>query len=195
MDLPDGTQIRIRPVDGSDREALVAGFERLSETSRFLRFFTGMHRLSTSTLDSLTDIDQDRHVAIGVFDANRPSDVGTADGLGIGVGRYFVDRDDPTKAEASVAVIDEYHGRGIGTVLLQSLVVVARERGIETFILDTLAENTGMATVLAKLGARPILESAEQGQLRFEVDVPSTAEPIKSTAGYRVMRELAKASD
>ena len=193
LTLKDGAEIAIRRVDGSDRDALVAGFERLSPTSRFQRFFTGVPYLSESMVARLTDVDQDRHVALGVFDPTRPSDVeGSSDGLGIGVGRYFVANDDPASADAALAVIDEYQGRGIGTLLLQALVITARQNGIETFTADVMTQNRGMTAVLSRLGARPVPELSDPHQLRFEIAVPETAEPLESTAGYRVMRELAR---
>ncbi|MFV2038825.1 MAG: N-acetyltransferase family protein [Acidimicrobiales bacterium] len=194
LTLPDGAEIRIRQVDGSDRAALLAGFDRLSPESRFLRFFSGVPRMPDEVLDRLTDVDQHRHVALGVFDPSRASDVGSSDGLGIGVGRYFVSQDDPTVAEAAVAVIDEYQGRGIGTLLLQSLVVFARERGIRTFTADVLAENARMAAVFDTLGGTPVPEASNLQEVRFEVDVPAAAEPLKATTGYKVMRELAARS-
>ncbi len=76
-------------------------------------------------------------------------------------------------------------------MLLQSLVVVARERGIGTFTADVLAGNAGMTAVLETLGGRLVPEQSDVHQLKFEVDVPSAAEPLKSTMSYRVMRELA----
>lgn len=192
LTLADGAEIKIRRVSAADRDALLAGFERLSPTSRFLRFFSGITSLSESMIGRLTDIDHDRHVAIGVFDPARPSDVASNDGLAIGVGRYFLSEDDPTTADASVAVIDEYQGRGIGTLLLHALVITARERGVETFTADVLAENIGMAAVFNRLGAQVISDDSDDHELRFRVDVPDAAEPLKATGGYRVMRELAR---
>lgn len=190
--LPDGGRVSLREVDETDRAALVAGFERFSPESRLQRFFTAMPELPTAYLEHLTDIDQSHHVALGVFDPDRPSDVGSADGLGVAVGRYFVAPDDPTVAEAALAVIDEYQGRGIGTLLLQSLVVIARQRGIERFVAYVLADNASMAALLVELGAVAAPNPVDARELVFEFDLPEAADSLKSTAGYRVMRELAR---
>lgn len=191
LTLEDGTQVTIREVGRADREALVAGFERLSAESRLHRFFSAMPQLPSDVIDYLTDIDQDQHVAVGVFDPARPSDVGGADGLGVGVGRYLVSTDDPTRAEAAVAVIDEYQGRGIGTLILDTLVVVARERGVAAFTAHVMPDNDGMSAILRGMGARNASE-ANVRELTFEIDVPAAVEPLKTTTGYRVMRELAR---
>ena len=191
LTLADGTRVTIREVGRGDREALIAGFERLSPESRLHRFFTSMPKLPSDVIDYLTDIDQDQHVAVGVFDPNRPSDVGDAGGLGVAVGRYLVSTEDPTRAEAAVAVIDEYQGRGIGTLILETLVVIARERGVTAFTAHVMPDNDGMSAILRGLGARTVDEPNVR-ELTFEIDVPDAVEPLKATTSYRVMRELAR---
>jgi GNAT superfamily N-acetyltransferase len=193
--LADGAQVTFREVGGADREALLAGFERFSPQSRLQRFFTAMPNLPSGYLEHLTDIDQHRHVALGVFDPSQPSDVDSVEGLGVAVGRYFVSPEDPTAAEAALAVIDDYQGRGIGTLLLQSLVVIAHQRGVERFVAYVLAENSGMAALLTDLGAVAAPNPHDARELVFEFDLTEAADALKSTAGYRVMRELARNRD
>jgi len=191
LTLPDGSQVGIREVGRDDRDALVAGFARLSPESRLHRFFTAMPKLPNDVIDYLTDIDQDHHVAVGVFDPARPSDVGSEEGLGVAVGRYIVDADDPTRAEMAIAVIDEYQGRGVGTLLLDALVVIARDRGIEAFTAHVLSDNEGMTAMLRNVGARP-LPTTNARELTFEIDLPDAAAPLKSSTSYLVMREIAR---
>ncbi len=100
--LPDETTVGIRLADQADRDALLAGFERLSPTSRFRRFFTGIPYLSDQMVDRLTAIDQHHHVAVGVFDPTRPSDIDRPDGLGVGVGRYIVSDRDQSRASSQL---------------------------------------------------------------------------------------------
>src|SRR5262249_11325968 len=50
----------------------------------------------------------------------------------IGVGRYVAD-DEDAAAEVAFAVADEHQGRGIGTLLLEHLLRIARARGITDF--------------------------------------------------------------
>src|SRR5438128_4292515 len=63
--LADGTPVRLRLLRRSDREKLVAAFDRLSPESRYRRFFTAMPRLPEKLLHRLLDIDGWNHVAIG----------------------------------------------------------------------------------------------------------------------------------
>ena len=104
--LDDGTPLRLRLGTPDDGDALVAGFARLSEASRFARFFTGINRLSDLDVDRLLEIDESRHVAVVAEDTSRISDVDEQTiGLGVGVGRYATSNADPTRAEIAVAVV------------------------------------------------------------------------------------------
>lgn len=188
--LDDGGRVllrRLRPEDGS---ALVAGFERLSPRSRFLRFFSAMPRLMPTVLEKLVDVDAADHVAIVAFDPDRPSDVGTDDGLGVGVARFIRSTDDPVAAEAAVAVIDEYHGRGIGRCLFETLEAVARDCGIERFEAEVLAENRPMRRLFRDTGGTIERVPGTSGVVRAVVPLGDTDEP-KAAAGYDILRRLA----
>lgn len=189
--LPDGTRLGIRLADETDRDALLAGFERLSPTSRFRRFFTGIPFLSDQMVDRLTAIDQDHHVAVGVFDPTRSSDIGRPDGLGLAVGRYIVSDRDPSRAEFAVAVIDEYQGRGIGTMLLQALILIAAERGIETFTADVLAENHSMISVLHRLGATRTHLGSDPTELSYELAISDAAVALEDNPNRPALADLA----
>jgi predicted CoA-binding protein len=52
-------------------------------------------------------------------------------------------------AEVAFAVADDVHGRGIASVLLEHLVWQGRQRGLEAFTAETLAENSAMLRVFA----------------------------------------------
>ncbi len=62
--LRDGSRVVIRPIEPDDRDALAAGFERLSPESRYRRFFGPMQHLSESYLDYLTQVDHHDHEAL-----------------------------------------------------------------------------------------------------------------------------------
>ncbi len=152
--LGDGTRLLLRLGTPGDRDELIAGFEHLSPESRHTRFFTPMPTLAPAVLDRLVDIDPDRHVAVAALDLDRPpgGDL-DAEGFGVGVGRYFVDAEDPSRAEVAVTVIDEYQGRGIGTVLLDALMAQAAHSGIGTFEALVLSRNEAVLKMLSGLGA------------------------------------------
>jgi GNAT superfamily N-acetyltransferase len=132
--LADGSRAHIRPLGPADARILAAGFERLSPSSRELRFFTPTPHLSAEVLRSLTDVDQHEHLALLAVRAERPSE-------GLGVARAIRDPDHPSHAEIAVTVLDEFHRRGIGTALLRALRRAALADGIDTFDGYVLAQN------------------------------------------------------
>ena len=127
-----------------DKAGLAAGFERLSELSRYRRFLSPTHHLSTSQLAYLTEVDHHDHEALVAVE---PS---SRDGLG--VARYVRSSEDPEEAECAVAVADDWHRRGLGTLLLRHLAARAREEGIARFTGLVLQENQPMRHLLETLG-------------------------------------------
>ena len=170
VELDDGTPLRLRLGTSDDRDALRAGFERLTPASRAARFFTGMPNLSDPFLDRLLDIDESRHVAIAAEDTSRGSDVDTHSmGLGVGVARYITSSTDATRADLAVAVIDEYHGRGVGRLLLEALIDHAIANGVTTWTATVLSVNTKMLRLLASLGATPRSDPGDRSIVEFEI--------------------------
>ncbi|HZB49314.1 MAG TPA: GNAT family N-acetyltransferase [Mycobacteriales bacterium] len=139
--VSDGGVVHVRPIRPDDRDRLAAFHSRLSERTVYLRFFAPHPTLSERDLDHLTTVDHRDRVALVAL-------------LGedlIGVGRY--DRiDDSRDAEVAFVVDDAQQGRGIGSLLLEHLAAAARERGIQRFVADVLADNTRMVRVFKDAG-------------------------------------------
>jgi len=135
--LRDRLRLRLRLVRPSDKPLLERGFERLSPGSRYQRFFTGRDHLSPAELSYLTECDGIDHVGLGALTCPGPG----AQEEGVGIARFIRSREQPETAEAAVAVIDEYHRRGVGHLLLSRLIEAARERGIKSFWCALLTSN------------------------------------------------------
>ena len=126
-------RFRLRPIRSDDRERLVAFHNHLSDRSCYLRFFGPHPHLSPDEVERFTHVDyQDRLALVAEL----------GDQL-VGVARY--DRQPGSDvAEVAFVVADDYQHHGIGSLLLDELVVAARDRGITTFHADTLQENHPM---------------------------------------------------
>ncbi|HWC31660.1 MAG TPA: GNAT family N-acetyltransferase [Actinomycetota bacterium] len=182
--LPDGTRIRLRPIVPEDKALLVAGFERMSPESRYRRFMAPLEELTPELLVRLTEVDYRNHfawLALALDDPLTP---------GAGVARYVRLPDEPEVAEAAVTVIDDYHGRGIGTLLLQALGAVALENGIRRFRSYAVEANVPLRELMHNLGAH--VEHDSPGLVRVEVDLPARAEELKGTPLYEVLRAVAR---
>jgi RimJ/RimL family protein N-acetyltransferase len=182
--LRDGTRVRVRPVIPEDKVKLAEGFERLSSESRYRRFHAGMTRLTPALLRYLTEIDYVNHFAWAAFALEEPGEPG------IGVARCVRIPDEPTVADVAVTVADDYQGRGLGTVLLETLALTALQMGIVRFRSYVLAENQPMLAILDTAGAR--LEPDAPGVLRVDFDLPERAELLKATPMYEVLRAVAQ---
>src|SRR3954467_14826565 len=114
--LKDGARALIRPITPDDRDALAAGVAGLSPESRYRRFFAPVSELSERDLDYLTRVDHHDHEALLAVDAATGDGVGGARGVRAG----------PGVPEPPIVVADDWHGRGVGTRLLDALVERAR---------------------------------------------------------------------
>jgi GNAT superfamily N-acetyltransferase len=189
-ELRDGTPVLLRLVRPTDKELLRAGFERMSQESRYARFFTPKASLSDDELRYLTEVDHEDHVAIGATSEQEGAHTG------LGVGRFIRFADHPETAEAAIAVTDDAQRKGLGRLLLLRLVAAARERGIERFRFEVLASNAGMAALIAEIAPERTVERAG-GALSIEVALPEVEPaqpPLSAPVGsaiYRLFRAAA----
>lgn len=193
--LGDGSEVRIRPGRGGDGEALRQAFERFSEESRYFRFFTPTPRLSKATEAALTAVDDHKQFAWGVFDPARPSEVGDESGLAIAAARLYIDADDPTTAEATLAVVDEYHGRGLGSLLMELLISTAAVLELDSIVFDVLADNRPMRGVLKKLGASGKALPDDRSVIRYVLPVPEGETDPTIGALYVLLRAAGPDTD
>lgn len=160
--LRDGSRATVRQIRSDDADLLRAGFERLSEDSRYRRFLSAMSELSDPLVRYLTQVDHHDHEAlVAVAD----------DGAGLGVARYVRWPHDPEAAEVAVTVADDCQGRGVGTALLGLLVARARAEGIQRFTALMLATNREMLELLEDLGPVRIL-TRSKGTVEVELTLP-----------------------
>lgn len=140
--------VRVRPIQPSDAPALQAGFEELSDMSRYHRFHSGMKRLPERLLRYLTEVDGVDHVALVAFEEEDD-----AEDRGVGVVRFVRNREDPATAELAVTVLDRAQGRGVARRLLAELATAAQVRGIHSFTAQVIAGNSRARRLLTGLGA------------------------------------------
>jgi len=140
--------IGLRPIHPNDKPALLAGFERLSDESRYQRFLAPMERLTSRQVRYLTEVDHVNHFAWA-------AGIRSVDGeeIGVGVARYVRHSDDRSAAEAAVVVADDFRQRGIGTLLVEALLEVAHDRDIAEITAFMFAENAAAVRIFERLGS------------------------------------------
>ncbi|HEY6394940.1 MAG TPA: GNAT family N-acetyltransferase [Candidatus Binataceae bacterium] len=154
--LRDGSPIQIRSIRVDDKNLLLEHFSRLSARSVYYRFLGLRRSLEPADLARLTELDFVNHVALAAT-SNRASGEEF-----IGVGRCI--RTHAHRAEVAFAVLDEYQDRGIGTLLLEHLSIIARASGITEFEAEVLASNKKMIGVFVNSGFQ-VRESYDAGMV------------------------------
>lgn len=165
--LRDGSSVLIRPLTPEDQDLLRAGFERLSDRSRYMRFQSPLASLSDRQLSYLTDVDHHDHEALVAIDPET--------GAGVGVARFV--RIEDGVAECAVAVADDWQGRGVATQLLDRLVDRAREEGVDRFTALVLAENSEALRLLERLGDAEERRAGSQVELEIALPAPRQRSP------------------
>jgi acetyltransferase len=143
--LSDGTEVLLRPIRPEDEPAEHEMLSSLSEDTLRARFFSLIKDISHEWLILFCNIDYDRHMAIvaEVQENGRRRMIGVA--------RLIMDQD-LTSGEVAVLVRDSFQGNRLGTKLIEMLIGIARERGLEDIRADALTKNERMLNILKRLG-------------------------------------------
>jgi RimJ/RimL family protein N-acetyltransferase len=178
--LRDDTEAFVVPLVRANREALRQEYEHLSAETRFDRFLAAVPELTETMLDHLVDeVDEVDHVALVLL-------VLTPDGteLPLGLARIIRYPHDPTAADVAVTVVDDWHGRGVATALLQVL-MRHRPQGVERIKTVVSAGNLASLAMLRHLGEAEVGEP-EAGVQRVVVELDSPTPQSSETATHPV---------
>ncbi|QFZ17521.1 bifunctional acetate--CoA ligase family protein/GNAT family N-acetyltransferase [Saccharothrix syringae] len=165
--LSDGGTVHLRPVTPDDAERLLAFHGRLSERTRYFRYFGPYPRMPKRDLDRFSTVDHADRVALAALLGDDIVAVGRYDRLGRG-----------DSAEVAFVVEDAHQGRGLGSILLEHLAAAARERGLSRFTAEVLAENGQMVRIFRDAGYS-VSRAFDEGVLHLEFDIDPTDESVE----------------
>lgn len=138
---------KLRRLKRSDAGRLRSFFKTHSPDTIRLRYGYPRTELTLEQAKEMTGVDQRRHAALGIFIKS-----GRTEQL-IAVGRYT--RITGTKHAEMAFVVDErFRRRGVASVLLKTLMLIARSRGLTHLTAETLLENYDMLRIFIREGAR-----------------------------------------
>jgi len=143
--LPDGTDITIRPIRPEDAEIEQEFVRTLSDEAKYFRFMDTIHELSQTQLVRFTQIDYDREMALIAVTEKDGREVQ------IGVARYATNPDGES-CEFALVVGDEWNHKGIGHKLMAALMEAARHKGLKIMEGEVLSNNRNMLNLIARLG-------------------------------------------
>jgi GNAT superfamily N-acetyltransferase len=170
--LNDGTPICIRRVSAGDEQRLKDGIKNLSKHSRYLRFFSGMKEAPQSVINKLIDVDGYDHIAWGALRTDLD------DSPALAIVHAFREERDPRTAQYSVAVVDQYHGRGLARLLTAVLLLDCYREGLRDFTVHILAENEAALALTRSLGGEK--QGQEGSVTEFDIEIATAIESLKA---------------
>ena len=177
--LRDGTVASIRVAGVEDGQALRRFFHELSPESRRRRFFTPAEP-SAAIIQRLADAHDpdraltlivDRYVAEG---ATKPAGRNVRP---IATASYLAVND--RVAEVAFTVDDRFQGKGLASMLLERLAVIASQHGFDRFQASTLIDNVPMLEVFRDSGFE-IRSKSSAGEVELQLTLAPSAEGVRA---------------
>ena len=174
--LRDGTTAAIRPAEPADAAMMQDFVDRLSAEARRHRFFSesAPSGAFVATLcDSCTPCAQFTLVVTRMWKGALRI---------IAAGSYWAKNE--RMAEVAMAVDDEFHGKGLGTLLLERLALVAIRHGFTNLWAVTHVDNIAMREVFRESGF-----TAREGYEGDDMEVELSLIPTEITVARAELRE------
>ena len=146
VELKDKTRVFLRPLRLTDEALLREMFYKLSPESVHYRFFQLIKSLPHERLQEFLRVDYEADMALVIMTAATEEDAEM-----IGIAHYSNNRR-TNFADAAFLIRDDWQGKGIGTILMNSLTETALSHGIAGFTADVLLDNHGMLRIFHKCG-------------------------------------------
>ena len=171
--LTDGTTIEIRAARPDDFEAVRDMHAKMSPDNLYRRFFSMSRVAAEQEARRVCREPTPDHAAL----------LAVLDGEVAGCGSYARTGPGSSSAEIAMAVADDTHHRGVGTLLLEHLISLADGRGFRAFTAETLTDNAPMLKVFADAGL-PAQRALSDGVYNFTFPLPA-AESDAALGTYR----------
>ena len=172
--LSNGTRVRLRFIEPSDRALLAKGLAQLSPQSRRQRFLVPKSSLSAAELSYLTEVDGRDHVAIVAVLDDEPTQLA-------GVGRFVRNPQRPDEAEMAITIGDALQGMGLGRTIGLALADIAKSLGIRRFTASLLGTNTAAHRLFHSISRRVQTHYAD-GLADLVVELETREHPIVPAA-------------
>ncbi|MFC5730868.1 MULTISPECIES: GNAT family N-acetyltransferase [Nocardioides] len=176
--LSDGSLAVVRSLTPEGTDALHDLHDRVSDGSAQLRFFTLARAAAHKYVDHV--LEEPYQLALVAEVDGRLAGFATAEPLPPHL---------PHVAEVAFLAADDFQGHGLGTLLLEHLAALARDRGIREFEANVLPSNQGMLRVLDDAGFR-LNRCIEEGVeiYRFDTAVTAEAQAAEAEREARLLR-------
>jgi acetyltransferase len=141
--LAEGAEILLRPIRPEDGPLLQDLLDHMSPEDRRLRFFALVRRLPEALVRQLTEVDYEKRIALLAFAAET--------GAILGVVR-LASEPDGRGAEFAVALRSDWHGHGLGWLLMHRMLALAARMGVSEVFGYVLRTNETMLAMCREMG-------------------------------------------
>jgi acetyltransferase len=160
--LPDGTEVLLRPIRPEDEPLQHEMLSSLSDETLRARFYQTIRNIPHEMHVRMCNIDYDREMAI-VAEVRQNEKKRF-----IGMVRLIIEPDFK-KGEFAVIVHDDYQGRGLANKMLDMVIGVAQEKGLEEFYGYVQPSNKKMLKACSRLGMTG--EMIPEGLIRMKLSL------------------------
>ena len=151
IETRDGRQVLLRPIKPEDEPLWLEMFQQFSQETILSRFFEFIKDTPHEVRVRYCNIDYDREIAI-------VAELTDEDGKRhlLGVVRLIIEPDGKT-GEVAIAIADPWQGIGLGSAMMDFIIEIARDKGLETMHALIQRENYRSVNLFEKKGFRMAL--------------------------------------
>jgi len=166
--LRNGQEVTLRPIRPEDEPLEAKMLDYLSSQTMYYRFLGYVPKITHDFLKRFTQIDYDREMAI-IAEIQDETD---GERKMVGVVRIVSDAWGEN-AEYAIVVADAWQKKGLGRIMTNFILDIAKEKGINKIYGTVLATNKGMLRLFEKLNFSVEKEDFESyyAELSLEVDL------------------------
>jgi acetyltransferase len=162
VNLRDGTEVFLRPVKETDGPLLLELFKELSPSSVRPRFLSVLHGLPGELITQFTHADYKKSFGLaGLIKIENAWPI-------IGVARYAYDSERELP-ELAVVVRDDWHGKGLGSILLSRVIGIGKENGFSRFEAMIDSQNKTIMHIFRQIGVHYKICRKEQEAYVIEI--------------------------
>ena len=155
--LKNGQEVLLRPIKPEDEPMWLEMFQSFSEEAIRYRFFQLLKDTPHEVRVRYCNIDYDREIAI-VAELSEENHRRI-----LGVGRLSIEADGKS-GELAFIIVDQWQGQGLGTKIVDYVLEIAKEMGVETVYAIMLPDNQRALNLTKKMGFK--LEYLSDGTVK-----------------------------
>ncbi len=159
----EGLELYIRPIKPSDEEMMRRLFYSFSDEAKYLRYFTNLRTMPHKNMQKYVSIDYRHSLSLVAIYQRGNTERIVAEAR-------FTAYPGASEYDMAFLVDEDCQGKGIGSFMLEYLIRIARERGIQKLTADVLPRNKKMLAVFERAPVRPSMRTDEDA-IKVEYDL------------------------